>query len=120
MAVRAAYVSNYFLGQSCFEINLKSLPMVVFATYLRFHLVNACVSNSPLIFSRDNLCCLIYLCLRATNKHIFVLEAQKWIREGEFFQSWCVPLSVPLQRFSVFLVLCFWPLDQHMSHVLLQ
>lgn len=98
-AIRSGYVSNYFLGQSCFEINLKSLLMVVFATSLRFSLVNACVSNSPLILSRDNLCCLIYLCLRTMNKCIFVLEAQKWVREGEFFQIWCIPLSVPLQRF---------------------
>lgn len=60
MAVRAGYVSNYFLGQICFEINLKSLPMVVFATSLNLSLVNTRVSNSPLILSRDNLCCLIY------------------------------------------------------------
>lgn len=97
MAVRAGYVFNYFLGQICFEINLKSLPMVVFATSLRLFLVNAHVSNSPLILSGDNLFCLIYLCLRTRNKHFFVLEAHNWIGEGGFSQSQCIPLPVSAQ-----------------------
>lgn len=118
MAVRAGYVFNYFLGQSCLEINLKSLPMVVFATSFKFSLVNARVSNSPLILSRDNLCCLIYLCLRTMNKRVFVLEAEKWI-EKEFFPKSEYSPSVLVQRFSMLLVLSFLPPEQRTSHVLL-
>lgn len=119
MAVRAGHVFYYFLGRVCFEINLKSLPMVVFSPLLDFSLVNTCVSNSALILSRNNLCCLIYICLRTVNKCVFVLEAQKWVRKGRFSQSQCIPLSVPSQRFSIFLVLYFLPPDQCTSHVLL-
>lgn len=113
MAVRAGYVFNYFLGQICFEINLKSLPMVVFATSLRLSLVNAHVSNSPLILSRDNLCCLIYffasglrtntsLCLRCTN------GSEKDFSKVSVFLCLCQ---------HQLLVLSFLPPDQCTPHV---
>lgn len=79
------------------EINLNSLPMVVFVTSLRLSLINARVSNSSLILSRDKLCCLICFCLRTKSKHFFVLEVHKWFRKRGFSQSHCIPLPVSAQ-----------------------